>query len=209
MSGLIIAPEGQETPPSTRDALGPFGFKIGEFSYGVPTVWWWHELATLAIGKFCSFAGGVEILLGGNHRMDWVSTYPFAKISDWPEAAGIPGHPTTNGDVIIGNDVWVGYKATILSGVTVSDGAVIAAHALVTGDVPAYAIVGGNPSRTIRTRFSDDIVDRLLKVRWWDWDVERIRRHIPLLMQPDILKFLDACDSTGVDTPTDSTGVAE
>jgi acetyltransferase-like isoleucine patch superfamily enzyme len=196
MSGLIVGPKGQETPISTRDALGQYGFKIGAFSYGVPTVWWWHEPATLVIGKFCSFANAVEILLGGNHRTDWVTTYPFANISHWPEAAHIKGHPATNGDVIIGNDVWIGYKATILSGVTIGDGAVIGAYAMVTRNVPAYAIVAGNPARTIRMRFPDHIIQQLLKVRWWDWDLERIRRSIPLLMQSDISKFLEECGST-------------
>jgi acetyltransferase-like isoleucine patch superfamily enzyme len=194
MNDLTTAPKGQITPSSTREALSEFGFQIGEFSYGVPTVWWWGEPSILRIGNFCSFADGISILLGGNHRVDWVTTYPFSAISHWPEAAHLKGHPATNGDVTIGNDVWIGYKATILSGVTIGDGAVVGAHALVTRDVPAYAIVGGNPARTIRRRFTDDVIQQLLKVRWWDWDLDRIRRHIPLLMQPDITKFLQACD---------------
>jgi len=194
MNDLNTKPKRQGTPPSTRDALNQFGFKIGQFSYGVPNVLSWGESATLVIGNFCSFADGIDILLGGNHRPDWVSTYPFPAISHWPEAQHIVGHPATNGDVVIGNDVWIGYKATILSGVTVGDGAVVGASALVTRDVPPYAVVGGNPARIIRMRFSDEIIRQLLEVRWWDWDLERIRRHIPLLMQEDISKFLKACN---------------
>src|SRR5215210_9238627 len=102
------ARHGKETPPSTREALAHFGFKIGEFSYGVPNISWWGEPATLVIGKFCSFADGINILLGGNHRVDWVTTYPFSTLNEWPEASHIPGHPATNGDVVIGNDVWIG-----------------------------------------------------------------------------------------------------
>jgi acetyltransferase-like isoleucine patch superfamily enzyme len=187
----------QAAAPSTRDALGHLGFDIGEFSYGVPTVLSWGEPATLVIGKFCSLADGINILLGGNHRPDWVSTYPFPAIDHWPEAANIEGHPATNGDVIIGNDVWIGHKATILSGVTVGDGAVVGARSVVTRKVPPYAIVGGNPARIIRMRFSEDIIRQLLEVRWWDWEPERIRRNIPLLMQPDISKFLKACNHQG------------
>lgn len=196
MNALIAPPTAQETPSSTREALG-HAFDIGDFSYGVPTVFWWREPATLVIGKFCSFSNGVEIFLGGNHRVDWTTTYPFSHLSHWPEAAHLEGHPATKGDVRIGNDVWVGYKAMILSGVTLGDGAVVGAGAVVSSDVPAYAIVAGNPARVIRLRFSIDIIQRLLEVRWWEWEIGRIRDHIPLLMQPDILKFLEACDGTG------------
>jgi Bacterial transferase hexapeptide (six repeats) len=129
---------------------------------------------------------------GGNHRPDFVTTYPFSAIADWPEAANIEGHPATKGDVRIGNDVWIGLGVTILSGVTIGDGAVLAARAVVTGDVPPYAIVAGNPARIIRRRFADDVIAKLLALRWWDWDQERVRRYIPLLMQPDIAKFLKA-----------------
>lgn len=184
----------QVNPPLTRDALGRFGFKIGDFSYGVPGLRWWGEPATLSIGKYCSLADGIEIFLGGNHRTDWVTTYPFSAIADWPEAAHIPGHPATKGDVHIGNDVWIGSHAIILSGVSIGDGAVIGAHAVVGHDVAPYAVMVGNPARAIRRRFSDDIIRRLLALRWWDWDVARVRRHISLLMQPDIAKFLDAAE---------------
>ena len=162
------------------------------------------EPATLVIGKYCSLSIEIVILLGGNHRSDFVTTYPFSTIADWPEASGIEGHPSSKGDVRIGNDVWIGMGALILSGVTIGDGAVIAARAVVSGDVPPYAIVAGNPARVVRMRFPDDIIRQLLRLRWWDWDVERVRRYIPLLMQPDISKFLKACADEGLLEDRDS-----
>ena len=183
----------QVTPVYTRAALRDQGFDIGEYSYGAPTVWRWDNNTKLTIGKYCSIADGVEIFLGGNHRMDWVTTYPFSAIAQWPEAAGIPGHPASKGDVIIGNDVWIGAKATILSGVTIGDGAVIGARTVVARDVPAYGVVVGNPARLIRKRFPDAIIDQLLEVRWWDWEPARVRQFLPLLMQGDLAKFFDGC----------------
>jgi carbonic anhydrase/acetyltransferase-like protein (isoleucine patch superfamily) len=99
--------------------------------------------------------------------------------------------------VRIGNDVWIGAKATILSGVAVGDGAVIGARSVVARDVPPYGIVVGNPARFIRKRFTDDIIRQLLEIRWWDWDVARVRQFLPLLLQPDISKFLAACPKQG------------
>jgi acetyltransferase-like isoleucine patch superfamily enzyme len=187
----------QTTPVYTRDGLREYGFQVGDFSYGVPVIRRWDNSTSLSIGKFCSFADGIEIFLGGNHRMDWVTTYPFPAIAQWPEAAKIPGHPATKGDVRIGNDVWIGAKATILSGVAVGDGAVIGARSVVARDVPPYGIVVGNPARFIRKRFTDDIIRQLLEIRWWDWDVARVRQFLPLLLQPDISKFLVACAKPG------------
>jgi acetyltransferase-like isoleucine patch superfamily enzyme len=192
----------QVTPVYTRAALRDYGFEVGEFSYGVPVVRRWDDKIKLTIGKYCSFADGVEIFLGGNHRPDWVSTYPFSAIAQWPDAAGIPGHPASKGDVTIGNDVWIGAQATILSGVTIGDGAVIGARSVVARDVAAYELVVGNPARLIRKRFSDALIDQLLKVRWWDWDPERVRQFLPLLMQGDIAKFLEAAGRHDVQSRT-------
>jgi acetyltransferase-like isoleucine patch superfamily enzyme len=186
-------PQNQVSPTLTHDVLAPLGYRAGAFTYGVPAVWRWGEPATLVIGKYCSLSTNIEIFLGGNHRPDFVTTYPFSSVSDWPEAAFIEGHPASKGDVIIGNDVWIGMGALILSGVTIGDGAVVAARAVVSRDVPPYAIVAGNTARVVRMRFPDDIIRQLLQLRWWDWDVERVRRYIPLLMQPDIAEFLRVC----------------
>jgi acetyltransferase-like isoleucine patch superfamily enzyme len=191
-------PHSQVSPPLTRDVLGPLGYQAGDFTYGVPAVWRWNEPATLVIGKYCSLSVHIEILLGGNHRPDFVTTYPFSAIADWPEARNIEGHPSSNGDVRIGNDVWIGMGALILSGVTIGDGAVIAARAVVARDVPSYAMVAGNPASIVRMRFSDDVIQQLLRLRWWDWEFERVRRYIPLLMQPDISAFLKACADEGL-----------
>ncbi|HEX5127349.1 MAG TPA: CatB-related O-acetyltransferase, partial [Rhodocyclaceae bacterium] len=124
-------------------------YSIGRGTYGDDLlVRNWNEGTTLRIGNYCSIAAGVKIYLGGEHRTDWVTTYPFSAL--WPEAAHIEGHPRSKGDVTIGNDVWIGTEAMILSGVTIGDGAVIGARAVVSRDVPPYAIVAGNPASVVR-----------------------------------------------------------
>lgn len=153
----------------------------------------WGEGARLVVGNYCSIAAGVRILLGGNHRTDWVSTFPFAE--KW---AGVPrpvGHPATRGDVLIGHDVWIGADALILSGVTVGDGAVIGARAVVSRDVPAYAVAAGNPARVVRHRFDEATIARLLAVQWWHWDEARLRVHLPLLLSDRIEDFLQVVES--------------
>src|SRR5512139_2451343 len=124
----------------TKDFLGD-RYQIGNHTYGRPKVVSWGEGTFLRIGKYCSIGTNVTIFLGSEHRIDWVSTYPFPFL--WKEARSIPGHPFTKGDVSIGNDVWIGFGTTILSGVTVGDGVAIGACSLVTKDVPSYAIIGG------------------------------------------------------------------
>jgi acetyltransferase-like isoleucine patch superfamily enzyme len=151
--------------------------KVGRHTYGHEqiTVRHWGEPAELTIGSFCSIADRIVVLLGGNHRADWVTTYPFPAFPDrWETARGIAGVPTSNGDVTIGNDVWIGSNATIMSGVTVGDGAVIGTDSCVTRDVSPYAIVGGNPAKLLRHRFDAATVERLLTLRWWNWSDERI-----------------------------------
>lgn len=161
---------------------------IGEYTYGTPQIYQWDDHTKLTIGKHCSIAKGVMILLGGEHHTDWVSAYPFNNF--FHEAAEITGHPHTKGDVCIGNDVWIGMEAIILSGVTIGDGAVIAARSVVTKDVPPYAIAGGNPARIIRLRFSDEIIRELMEIAWWNWPIARIKQGLPLLMQNDIEAFI-------------------
>ncbi len=177
--------------PTTERLRAEGRLDLGEHSYGSPEILWWGEDARLSIGRFTSIADGVTILLGGNHRPDWITTYPFSAFEDWPSAAAIPGHPATKGDVRIGNDVWIGNGALILSGVTIGDGAVIAARAVVARDVPPYAIVGGNPARLIRYRFDPHTIAALLRSAWWTWPPERIEAAMPLLMNSDTTRFLE------------------
>jgi acetyltransferase-like isoleucine patch superfamily enzyme len=118
---------------------------IGDFTYGKPVIRQWGEGAKLTVGKFTSIASGVVIMLGGNHRPDWGTTYPFNVLL--PSFSHIKGHPATDGDVVIGNDVWIGTDAKIMSGVTIGDGAVVAANAVVTKDVAPYSIVGGGTGK--------------------------------------------------------------
>ncbi|HEX2136565.1 MAG TPA: CatB-related O-acetyltransferase [Microvirga sp.] len=159
-----------------------YGWDIREFSYGRPKVRFPDSGAALTIGRYCSIADNVEILLGGNHRVDWVTTYPFSAFRPlWPKAPRVQDYEGTGGDVSIGNDVWLGSGALILSGVTIGDGAVVAARAVVTKDVPPYAVAGGNPASVIRYRFDAPTIAALLEVAWWDLPPEMVERIIPLL----------------------------
>ena len=167
-------------------------YNIGRWTYGRPKILSWGEGAILKIGDFCSFSTEVKIFLGGEHRIDWVTTYPFNKL--WESAEAFTGHPSTKGDVIIGNDVWVGHAAIILSGVTIGDGAVIGAGAVVTKDVQAYGIVAGNPARLVNKRFKEDVIQRLLKIAWWDWEDAKIEKFLPFLLSDDIMKFISEAE---------------
>lgn len=164
-------------------------YSIGRFTYGEPLVLGWDEGATLTIGSFCSIATDATILLGGNHRGDWVTTFPFNILFD--DFRHILGHPATRGDVIIGNDVWIGMGALILSGISIGDGAIIAARSVVTKNVEPYTVVGGNPARKIKARFADETIEKLLGIKWWEWDIEKIRTGIPYLLSTDIQKFIE------------------
>lgn len=140
----------------------------------------------LIIGKFCSIAAGVTFIMnGGNHRTDWFTNYPFPVFGHGWEHA-MPDAWPNKGDTVIGNDVWIGYGAVIMPGVHVSDGAIVATKAVVTKDVPPYAIVGGNPAQLIRFRFDEEVITRLLQIRWWDWPIETITANLKLICGSDI-----------------------
>jgi len=163
-------------------------YKIGHHCYGLPSIKHPHENAILEIGSYCSIAKNVQIFLGGMHHTDWVTTYPFPAFEK--SAHHILDYSPTNGDVIIGSDVWLCENSTILSGVTIGHGAVVANGAIVTKDVPPYAIVGGNPAKLIRWRFDEDKRKALLEAAWWDWPQDEILKIIPLLCSDNIADFL-------------------
>lgn len=145
----------------------------------------------LVIGKFCMIASDVTFIMNGaNHLTESVSAYPFAIFGgDWQQAMDGKTYPT-KGDTTVGHDVWLGYKATIMSGVTIGNGAIIAAHSVVTKDVAPYTIVGGNPAKVIKQRFSDAVVSKLQNAEWWHWPQEKITKHVQQLTSEDF-SFLD------------------
>lgn len=186
----ILGREGREKL-SLQDRFP--GYEIGRESYGGLSVRSWNEGATLKMGAFCSIATGVKIFLGGEHRTDWVTTFPFPDL--WKDVAGhIKGHPKTRGDVIVGNDVWIGTEAVVMSGVRIGNGAVIGARSVVTKDVPPYAIVAGNPAREVRMRFDNKTIARLEAIAWWNWDDKKIKRNLPLLLSGDVECFLKSAE---------------
>ena len=144
----------------------------------------------LIIGKFCMIASGVTFIMnGGNHLTETITSYPFAIFGNgWEQAMEGKEYPT-KGDTIIGNDVWIGYKATIMPGIHIGDGAVVAANSTVTKDVEPYAIVGGNPAREIKKRFSEEQIEKLLEMKWWEWDIERITQHVKKLTGKNLDDF--------------------
>lgn len=164
---------------------------IGRFTYGNPRFMLWDEQERIKIGSYCSIAEGVTIFGGGEHPTDWISTFPLRAAYAQPGAYQ-DGLPATKGKTEIGNDVWIGFNATILSGVTVGDGAIIAATATVTKDVSPYTIVAGNPAKLIRFRFTKQQISQLLDIKWWDWPHDRIIEFLGLLSSNNIDNFISA-----------------
>lgn len=136
----------------------------------------------LKIGKFCAIASNVKFIMnGGNHNTNSFTTFPFGAFGGEWEAGLKNLSGGFKGDTVIGNDVWIGYNATIMPGIHIGDGAIIATNAVVTKDVLSYSIVGGNPAKLIRYRFDEETIDILNTLKWWNWDVEKITEYIPIL----------------------------
>jgi virginiamycin A acetyltransferase len=134
---------------------------------------------------------------GANHRMSGISTYPFQIFGNgWEKVMPAMSDLPYKGDTIIGNDVWIGYEALVMPGVTIGDGAIVSARSVVTADVPPYTIVGGNPARPIRARFAPDAVAKLEAIAWWNWPIEAVSRHLPLIVAGDV-------DALAAVVPTD------
>lgn len=162
---------------------------IGRHTYGENNIHTlsWGEGYGVHIGSFCSFASNITIYLGGNHRVDWVTTYPFGhRLRNVFNNFNGVGHPKSNGDVIIGNDVWVGSNATIMSGVKIGDGAVIANNSHVVKDVEPYSIYGGNPAKLIKYRFDIELIYKLMELKWWNWSDSEINAKLPILCSSNI-----------------------
>ena len=142
----------------------------------------------LIIGKFCALATGVKFIMNGaNHKISGFSTYPFQIFGNgWEKVAPQANELPYKGDTVVGNDVWIGYEALIMPGVQIGDGAIIAAKSVVTKDVSPYSIVGGNPAQEIRKRFADDVIDSLLEISWWNWDIQKITHNLEKIVGGDI-----------------------
>lgn len=145
----------------------------------------------LIIGKFCAIGSNVQFIMNGaNHKMDGISTFPFNIFGrNWSVITPTPEQLPFKGDTVIENDVWIGYKTTIMPGVNIGNGAIIAAHSVVTKDVEPYSIVGGNPAKLIRKRFTDEQIKKLLNIAWWNWNIKKITSALPLIVNGDIRKL--------------------
>jgi len=170
----LIVPRGKHT-------YGPDPRIIGHPSIGVGS----------KIGNFCSIAGGLQFIFRGKHMVKWVSTYPFRE--KWEMDVPLNDLPP-HFPIVIGNDVWIAANVRIMQGATIGDGAVIATESLVTRDVPPYAMVGGHPAEIIRYRFSKNQIEHLLKIGWWFWDDQAIRKIVPFLVSNDVDRFIEIAE---------------
>ncbi|MBX6721709.1 MAG: CatB-related O-acetyltransferase [Dactylosporangium sp.] len=180
------------------DPDDPTGFEHRNVLYG-------YGPERLIIGRFCAIAAGTRfVMAGAEHPMLGVSTFPFAIFGgEWTERTlDVLTTMPSRGDTIVGNDVWFGYQATVMPGVRIGDGAIIAAKAVVTRDVPPYTIVGGNPATPIRQRFAPEDIDRLLRAAWWDWPIDLITAHARTIMTGTPAEIERIAIENGLDQPS-------
>ena len=176
---------------------------VGEFTYIADSDFESHvthfypwSRDNLVIGKFCQIAAGVEFVMNdANHQMNAVTTFPFYTLEGWDMDTPNPSEMPFKGNMVIGNDVWIGQKTVILPGVHVGDGAIIGANSVVGSDVAPYTIVIGNPAKVLRKRFDDELIGLLLKFRWWDKSVEEINHLIPILTCSDLKKVREELEA--------------
>lgn len=196
MSNTLFPRSFDKTTCNLREAVTKPGIIVGEYTYyhdfddplkfQEKNVLYHYPVNNdkLIIGKFCSIAHGAKFLFnGGNHKKDACVNYPFAIFGQlWDHQLDVTDSWDNKGDIVIGNDVWIGYEALIMAGVTIGDGARIGSRSIVTRDVEPYAVVAGSPARQIKKRFEDSEIALLEELKWWDWSEERIKRNLGLLM---------------------------
>ncbi|MDJ0594028.1 MAG: Vat family streptogramin A O-acetyltransferase [Pleurocapsa sp. MO_226.B13] len=142
----------------------------------------------LIVGKFCALATGIKFIMNGaNHKISGFSTYPFYIFGNgWEKVTPDDDEFPFKGDTVVGNDVWIGYESVIMPGVTIGDGAIVAAKSVVVDNVPPYCVVGGNPAKIIRQRFNNETIKALLEIAWWNWDIEKISANLTYITSAEI-----------------------
>jgi acetyltransferase-like isoleucine patch superfamily enzyme len=165
---------------------------VGKHTYGFENInVAWQQNEKIVIGAFCSIAGNVTIQLGGNHNSNWITTYPFGHLSNGKfKSLPVPGHPKESRKVEIGNDVWIANNVTLMGGVIIHDGAIVAMNSHVTRNIPPFEIWGGNPAQKIKDRFSEEIKSKLLNLKWWELPDSLIEDLIPYLVQEPTMDLL-------------------
>lgn len=177
---------------TTKYYFSNSNYDIGDYTYGIPNVRQYDNTAKLTIGKYCSIAEDVTIVLGGNHIIKNVSCFSFYETKEYIEEwknCNIP-RSRSHGNVTIGNDVWIGKQALLLSGANIGDGAVVGAGAVIAGKIPPYSIVVGNPAKIIGYRFTPPQCEKLLIIKWWEWPEHKIKENLSLICSTNIDDFI-------------------
>lgn len=172
---------------------------VGKFTYGFERtrIFRWDENCEISIGRYCSIAYGLKLFCGGNHNKSLITTYPFGKMfTDIYKCHLSDSILLSNGNIVIGNDVWIGRDVTIMSGITIGDGAIIAANSHVVKNVEPYSVYGGNPAKLIKYRFSNDIIERLQRIKWWQFDDQWVGQNISILLSEPTQEVLNRIEDS-------------